>query len=139
MVPLALLSGGSTCVELTLTHAVAPKAALMSAAAFFAYNRLSLSVLLMLDAVSHSVCNALRRAVTIGVAALLFSTKLDAPTITGIVIIICGSTSYALGSARDRAEAAAAEQEEEERTTLKAEGDAEGAVSERRASDVETQ
>ena len=62
-----------------------------STGAFFLYNRLSLSVLLRLDAVSHSVCNALRRAATVAVTAVVFATPVSALSFSSIVLVICGS------------------------------------------------
>lgn len=60
----------------------------MSAASFFAYNFLSLYVLLLIDAVSHAVCNTCRRAVTIISAAIVFQNAISAPSALGIALII---------------------------------------------------
>lgn len=62
-----------------------------STCSFFLYNRLSLSVLLRLNAVAHSVCNALRRAATVAVAAALFATPVSPASVLGIVLVIGGS------------------------------------------------
>eukprot|EP00962_Isochrysis_galbana_P039884 scaffold14374_cov208-Isochrysis_galbana.AAC.2 len=70
-----------------------------STCSFFLYNRLSLSVLLRLDAVAHSVCNALRRAATVAVAAALFATPVSLASVLGIVLVIGGSAGYALSAA----------------------------------------
>jgi hypothetical protein len=61
--------------------------------------RLSLAVLLMLDVVAHSVINSLRRAVTIGTAAVIFHTHVSLASALGIVLVIGGSLVYALGAA----------------------------------------
>ena len=61
--------------------------------------RLSLAVLLMLHVVAHSVINSLRRAVTIGTAAVLFHTHVSLASGLGIVLVIGGSLVYALGAA----------------------------------------
>ena len=55
----------------------ATRAAALSALGFLAYNFLSLSVLLLIDAVSHSVCNTCRRAVTIVDVDQLGGTMMD--------------------------------------------------------------
>jgi len=79
---------------------------LLSSTAFFAYNRLSLTVLLMLNAVAHSVLNALRRAVTIGTAAFVFTMPLSPLAATGILMIIAASASYAYSADADSRAAA---------------------------------
>ena len=53
----------------------------------------------MLHVVAHSVINSLRRAVTIGTAAVLFHTHVSLTSGLGIVLVIGGSLVYALGAA----------------------------------------
>ena len=56
--------------------------------------------------VSHAVCNTCRRAVTIVAAAFVFRNAISLSSWGGIVLIIAGSASYAVASARVRAEGA---------------------------------
>ena len=95
--PSRLVSGESREVVMLLAS---------SASAFFAYNRLSLAVLLRLNAVSHSVCNALRRAVTVAAATLIFGNAVTLLSLTAIGLVVSGSGGYALAVAADKAAAA---------------------------------
>ena len=83
LLPLALLSGGPQCAHVATSRQVAG-----SALGFALYNRLSLSVLMLLNAVSHSVLNALRRAVTVVSAALLLHSAVSPLSWLGISVII---------------------------------------------------
>jgi solute carrier family 35 protein E1 len=86
------LMGGSRCVDPMASRTPASWWLLAgSTCSFFLYNRLSLSVLLRLNAVAHSVCNALRRAATVAVAATLFATPISPASLLGIVLVISGS------------------------------------------------
>ena len=82
LVPLALVFDDSECLAGAAAWPAA-QAGMASAAGFFMYNRLSLSVLPLLNAVAHSVCNSLRRAVTIGFSATVFALPLNALTAAG--------------------------------------------------------
>jgi hypothetical protein len=73
-----------------------------SAGGFLAYNFLSLYVLLLIDAVSHSVCNTCRRAVTIVAAAVVFQNQVSLASASGIALIISGAIGYAVASAASR-------------------------------------
>jgi len=99
LAPAAFAAEGTQCA-VTLTRVMpAARAAALSSLGFVAYNFLSLCVLLLIDAVSHSVCNTCRRAVTIVAAAIVFQNVISAPSAAGIALIIGGSTAYAIASA----------------------------------------
>jgi drug/metabolite transporter (DMT)-like permease len=94
LVTLALwgLTGGARFIDPMTHHApISFWLLLGSTGSFFLYNRLSLAVLLRLNAVAHSVCNALRRAATVAVAATLFATPVTTASLLGIVLVITGS------------------------------------------------
>ena len=63
LAPLALASEGTSCAAALAQSYSATTAAVASSFGFLCYNFLSLYVLLLLDAVAHSVCNTCRRAV----------------------------------------------------------------------------
>lgn len=115
LLPTALASEGTHCAAaltqfhdgcaplLPATHTYAPRSlaraccawpggstslAALSATTFFSYNFLSLYVLLLIDAVSHAVCNTCRRAVTIIFAAVVFHNVITPFSATGIALII---------------------------------------------------
>lgn len=106
LVPAAMLVDDRRCAA-SLAHDPwdnpATRAAALSALGFLAYNFLSLLVLLLIDAVSHSVCNTCRRAVTIVAAAFVFQNAISTSSAAGILLIIGGSAAYAIASAADRA------------------------------------
>ena len=99
--PIALVTDGTECLHALLWSDQSDqqwvmRAAGMSALGFLVYNFLSLYVLLLLDAVTHSVCNTLRRAVTIVSAAIIFNTHISLSSGTGIALIIGGAVCYAV-------------------------------------------
>jgi len=98
IVPAALMMEGTQCVVEATTRQHVLHAAGLSALGFYAYNFLSLLVLLVLNAVAHSVCNTCRRAVTILTAAIFFSTPISPMSGVGLVFIIGGSIAYATAS-----------------------------------------
>jgi len=94
--PAALASDGTHCI-VAITHTgTAILTASASALGFLLYNFISLYVLLLLDAVSHSICNTCRRAATIVVAAIIFDTPVSLPSALGICFIVGGSVYYAI-------------------------------------------
>ena len=97
LAPAAYADEGAVCLTELGERWPALRAALLSALGFVSYNFLSLYVLLLLDIVSHSVCNTARRAVTIIAALLIFATPISVPSALGIVLIIGGSVAYAMG------------------------------------------
>ena len=99
LAPAALAAEGTQCAVVLASHPKAAHAAGLSALGFLAYNFLSLYVLLLIDAVSHSVCNTCRRAVTIVAAAIIFQNAVSPTSAAGIVLIIGGATAYAIASA----------------------------------------
>ena len=100
--PLALANGGWHCARALGRNHTSLFYGVLSSVCFYAYNRLSLAVLLMLNALAHSVANSLRRAVTIGFAAVAFRTQISALAASGIVLIIGGSLLYALSAVSPR-------------------------------------
>lgn len=98
LAPVALLTDGTECAHSLLQseQGWVLRMAEMSAAGFLVYNFLSLYVLLLLDAVTHSVCNTLRRAVTIVSAAIIFQTHISLTSGTGIALIIGGAVCYSV-------------------------------------------
>ncbi|KAL1523995.1 hypothetical protein AB1Y20_018910 [Prymnesium parvum] len=111
MVPITLSTESTECTSTALPANFQP--ALLSSAGFFAYNFLSLICLLMLNAVTHSIANSLRRAVTIISAALLFHTSISGMSMCGIVLIVGGSIMYALAKTTSQeANSAAADSSE---------------------------
>jgi len=96
LAPLALASEGTSCAAALAQSNSATITAVASSFGFLCYNFLSLYVLLLLDAVAHSVCNTCRRAVTIVAAAIIFSNHLSAASVLGIALIISGAVSYAI-------------------------------------------
>mmetsp|Transcript_70711 Transcript_70711/g.188090 ORF Transcript_70711/g.188090 Transcript_70711/m.188090 type:complete len:125 (+) Transcript_70711:119-493(+) len=80
-------------------------AALLSSIGFFGYNLLSLFVLLLLNAVAHSVCNTCRRAVTILTTAAFFSTVISPSSGLGLSLSIGGAAAYAFYSSPARKKA----------------------------------
>ena len=106
LVPATATSDSSECLRELTQLGPASQAAGLSALGFLTYNFLSLYVLLLLDAVAHSVCNTCRRAVTIVAAALIFRTHISLPSAAGIALIIGGAVGYAV--AKDTGRAAAA-------------------------------
>ena len=110
LVPAAIATDGRHCAVALANQPwtnPATRAATLSALGFLAYNFLSLCVLLLIDAVSHSVCNTCRRAVTIVTAALVFQNAISASSAAGITLIIGGAAAYAIASAAERAAAIA--------------------------------
>ena len=106
LAPAALAAEGTQCAVVLASHPKAAHAAGLSALGFLAYNFLSLYVLLLIDAVSHSVCNTCRRAVTIVAAAIIFQNAVSPTSAAGIVLIIGGATAYAIASAAAKKAAA---------------------------------
>jgi hypothetical protein len=109
LVPAALAADSHRCLDSLAwpsaaanPHAGASGAAALSAVAFGSYNLLSLVVLLLIDAVSHAVCNTLRRAVTIGTAALVFRNAIPPASAAGIVLIIGSAAVYSYAFRAER-------------------------------------
>lgn len=98
VLPAALVFEGAECVASAAAQPEMLNAAMLSALGFFGYNLLSLFVLLLLNAVAHSVANTCRRAVTILTTAAFFSTAISALSGLGICLIICGAATYAFYS-----------------------------------------
>lgn len=98
--PAAFATEGDRCVHALHGHPAASRMALFSSLGFLAYNFLSLVVLLLMDAVSHSVLNTTRRAATIIAAAAVFQTPVGPSSACGIVLIIGGAVAYAIASHR---------------------------------------
>ncbi len=96
LAPAAYASEGTQCLGELGLRRPALRAVLLSSLGFLCYNFLSLYVLLLLDAVSHSVCNTCRRAVTIIAALVIFATPISVPSALGITLIIGGSVAYAV-------------------------------------------
>ena len=106
LAPMAYANEGTQCLAELGVKRMALRSALWSASGFLCYNFLSLYVLLLLDAVAHSVCNTCRRAVTICAALVIFASPISIPSTIGIVLIIGGSVGYAV--AKDQASRSAA-------------------------------
>ena len=106
LLPLALLSGAPQCAHVATSRQGLSRLVAGSALGFALYNRLSLSVLMLLNAVSHSVLNALRRAVTVVSAALLLHSAVSPLSWMGISVIITSSALYVLAAAAEKREEA---------------------------------
>jgi len=110
MVPVTLWMEGTECAVEAIPASAQP--ALWSSIGFFLYNFLSLVCLLMLNAVTHSVANSLRRAVTIVSAAVLFHTTVSASSALGVALIIGGSIAYAVSKASPQPKPPSADESE---------------------------
>ena len=102
LLPAAMTFEGSHCAAALYDNPVAARNAAYSSLGFLTYNFLSLIVLLLIDAVSHSVCNTCRRAVTIVAAAIVFQNPVSPTSAAGIALIIGGAVAYAYTSAADK-------------------------------------
>ncbi len=96
LTPVALFVEGDSCAVAILHRSHARRIAVYSALGFFAYNFTSLVVLLLIDAVSHSVLNTCRRAVTIVASAVVFQNAISLSSGGSIVLIIGGGVAYAV-------------------------------------------
>ena len=108
LAPAAYIAEGATCARALRRDEHALQMAAYSALGFLTYNFLSLLVLLLMDAVSHSVLNTTRRAVTIVAAAIFFQNAISFVSAVGIVLIIGGACAYAVFSSRAKRAAATA-------------------------------
>ena len=96
LTPVALFMEGDSCAVALLHRSHARRIAVCSALGFFAYNFSSLVVLLLVDAVSHSVLNTSRRAITIVASAVVFQNAMSLSSGGGIVLTIGGGVAYAV-------------------------------------------
>lgn len=75
---------------------------LVSSFSFYAYNEVSFWVLGLVDPVTHSIGNCLKRVVIIVASSIILRTPHSLLSILGCVIAVLGTVAYAFASSRDK-------------------------------------